>query len=385
MAHITEFTIEGLNGRLEPFSAKLDRQLNVFFGVNGCGKTSLLKILASAMRDDATMLSRVPFSSAIVTIHSTYYDRTFVRSITKTKGKPANKGDRSRPALDFSSIDYEDVPSGSTWTTTPPRSRGNQIEGLANRYLPTTRLFPQEEIAKMAYLAQTLKRQPPDEQIDLLFSESVKRLWISYTSSMLSEINKSQQTGLTNIFKAVLSPRNADPRQLDWKMAYERMKKFVARQASETLLTDEASFKKRYTDDPILRKVVADIDDAERQIEKFSAPRNRLEKLVKSLLSERKTVIFSDQDIQVRTREDEDIGISSLSSGEKQVLRLLLETALGDQSAIIIDEPELSLHIDWQSRLLQMMRTISPNAQLIIATHSPEIMASVSDDCIFRM
>jgi recombinational DNA repair ATPase RecF len=49
MAHITEFTVEGLAGRAEPYSHQLDRHVNVFFGLNGSGKTSLLKLLHAAM------------------------------------------------------------------------------------------------------------------------------------------------------------------------------------------------------------------------------------------------------------------------------------------------------------------------------------------------
>jgi len=51
----------------------------------------------------------------------------------------------------------------------------------------------------------------------------------------------------------------------------------------------------------------------------------------------------------------------------------------------MIDEPELSLHVDWQRRLVENMTLLNPSAQYIFATHSPEIMADVDDSKIFRL
>ena len=70
MSHITEFSIWGLAGRKEVYSQKLDRHLNVFFGLNGSGKTSLLKILDSAMERKTDNLINVPFEKAQVKIYS---------------------------------------------------------------------------------------------------------------------------------------------------------------------------------------------------------------------------------------------------------------------------------------------------------------------------
>lgn len=66
---------------------------------------------------------------------------------------------------------------------------------------------------------------------------------------------------------------------------------------------------------------------------------------------------------------------TSLSSGEKQLLILLTETLLQQNSPTIFiaDEPELSLHIDWQRKIISSVRELNPNAQVIVATHSPEI------------
>lgn len=70
------------------------------------------------------------------------------------------------------------------------------------------------------------------------------------------------------------------------------------------------------------------------------------------------------------------ISPGELSSGEKQMLVLLINTLLLLKKECIVfwDEPELSMHVDWQKILIATMQKINPNMQLIIATHSPFII-----------
>ncbi|MCK5523345.1 MAG: AAA family ATPase [Thiomargarita sp.] len=65
-----------------------------------------------------------------------------------------------------------------------------------------------------------------------------------------------------------------------------------------------------------------------------------------------------------------------LSSGEKQVLLILLSALIQDNKPyiLIMDEPEISLHIDWQEQLIQVIRSLNENVQVILATHSPALV-----------
>lgn len=75
-----------------------------------------------------------------------------------------------------------------------------------------------------------------------------------------------------------------------------------------------------------------------------------------------------------------------LSSGEKQLLILFIETLLQRQQQYVFlaDEPELSLHIAWQRKIIPAIKKLNPNAQIIAATHSPEV-ASKYRGSIFDM
>ena len=79
--------------------------------------------------------------------------------------------------------------------------------------------------------------------------------------------------------------------------------------------------------------------------------------------------------------------INELSSGEKQLfLRTLAIKMLNPENSIIlIDEPELSLHPKWQQRIVDVYRKIGKNNQIIIATHSPHVLGSVKKENIMLL
>lgn len=87
------------------------------------------------------------------------------------------------------------------------------------------------------------------------------------------------------------------------------------------------------------------------------------------------------------TKDGRPLDISQLSSGEKQLIILLTETLLQEKQNVIFiaDEPELSLHITWQAKILKSIRKLNKNAQLIVATHSPEIAGSVEEISLIDM
>ena len=72
------------------------------------------------------------------------------------------------------------------------------------------------------------------------------------------------------------------------------------------------------------------------------------------------------------------IPLFNLSAGEKQLLIILLTALLErrQEYILIMDEPEISLHIDMQYTLIDNLLRLNPNAQLIISTHSPSIFGS---------
>lgn len=81
------------------------------------------------------------------------------------------------------------------------------------------------------------------------------------------------------------------------------------------------------------------------------------------------------------------LSIDALSSGEKQILLILLRVFLseGKNSYVLLDEPENSLDISWQYKLIDTLVRLNPNAQFFITTHSPSIFGAGWGDKIIYM
>lgn len=79
--------------------------------------------------------------------------------------------------------------------------------------------------------------------------------------------------------------------------------------------------------------------------------------------------------------------IDTLSSGEKQILLIMLRVFLleGKESYVLLDEPENSLDISWQYKLIDTLTKLNPNAQFFITTHSPSIFGAGWGDKIIYM
>ncbi len=160
-----------------------------------------------------------------------------------------------------------------------------------------------------------------------------------------------------------------------------------------------------------LRKYVSSfqIDDASKRIAErvLKIYRTALEKLVSvqkdsfkgietylnavnSFLEEKKLeIIFSKPDgnnkpsVKIKFEEGipKETSLVDLSSGERQIVTLIYAaTHMSKQKVVLIDEPEISLHVTWQRHLLEKMSEQLGDRQIIVCTHSPVIGADYEDD-----
>ncbi len=397
MSHILSFRIEGLAGRQEPLELELNRDTNIFFGLNGSGKTSLLKILHSAMSNDTTNLRSVPFTAAKVSIYSLTHEKVFTRSINKSKPSSPTRHAARRVvhrevSLRNEMVLLEESPGDDelVWSCTPSTPKKASLTRWRHEYLPTTRLHVSDE-SYMPSLEYMRSGRPwlTEEQLDRFFARTVEQLWSRYSAQVLGVVRTAQEQGLASILRAVLSTESARHKRRKSKLtattAYERVRNFLKRQGSVAILGTQGAFEQRYTEDPTLQDVVQDIDSVEDKIEAAMTSRNKLQELITRMFTGSKEIRFSDESIDVVTQSGDNIGLASLSSGEKHLLRILVQSLLVEENSMMIDEPELSMHVDWQKDLIRCLRALNSSAQLIFATHSPEIMVDIPDDKIFRI
>jgi predicted ATPase len=106
--------------------------------------------------------------------------------------------------------------------------------------------------------------------------------------------------------------------------------------------------------------------------------------IINTLLQRKVMEITDSGELQFVSINNKTLSSKLLSSGEKQLLILLSETLLQRErpAVLIADEPELSLHVLWQERLIGSLRALNPAAQIVVATHSPDIVGNLGEKAV---
>jgi energy-coupling factor transporter ATP-binding protein EcfA2 len=393
MAHITDIRIEGLLGRSDPIQLKLNRGVNVFFGENGCGKTTLLKVLDAALSRDGAAMERLPVTKATVDIFSVEEERVIKHTWERNEASPRQLDPRQ---LDLLQREYLETIDGrylirhgrpeTDWKLAPARRKRTSGTRWAHTFLPTTRLYFSESNPGRTPSPRT---QLSESDLDQAFSDSVNRAWLQFYSKTLNEVRSIQEAGLRTVLRQVLSPGSESPRpsSIDADAIYTRVANFLARQSqSERIsLGSQSSFRRKYEEDSNLRQIVNNLDDVERSIEMTMVPINSFLATIGRLFSRGKSLKLTNIELQILLADERVLPISQLSSGEKHLIKILLSAMTAGRNSVLIDEPELSMHIDWQRIFIQTILSLNPDCQLILASHSPEVMAEISDECIFKL
>ena len=116
--------------------------------------------------------------------------------------------------------------------------------------------------------------------------------------------------------------------------------------------------------------------EAAQKAQDISARKTRFQDLIDDLFQDTgKRIIRTENEIRF-TQIGETLVPYQLSSGEKQMLAILLTVLVEDNEPYVLfmDEPEVSLHIDWQQRLIDLILELNPNVQIILTTHSPAVI-----------
>ena len=123
----------------------------------------------------------------------------------------------------------------------------------------------------------------------------------------------------------------------------------------------------------IIEKLQSGDTEAAQQL---SQKKSRFQDIVDDLFRETgKKIIRTENELRF-TQIGEVLLPYQLSSGEKQMLIILLTVLVEDNQPYVLfmDEPEVSLHLEWQKRLVDLCVELNPNVQIILTTHSPAIV-----------
>jgi energy-coupling factor transporter ATP-binding protein EcfA2 len=206
--------------------------------------------------------------------------------------------------------------------------------------------------------------------------ESLKGGVFDYGDNLIDKLHEQLAISYINTFDQELKDRESIQRlsnnyvrtELDWQI-YHLQRDYSEYQLIVKNRTIDALKKHQETDEIEAKKnLFLDIID-----ELFSSTQKRIDR-------DKNEIAF------IQRRKDE-LSPFHLSSGEKQILIILLIALVQDNkpAIMIMDEPEISLHTDWQESLIDNIRKLNENIQIIIATHSPSIIINGWKDKVFEM
>ena len=132
-------------------------------------------------------------------------------------------------------------------------------------------------------------------------------------------------------------------------------------------------------------RIIAELQEGNAEAaQQLSQKKKRFQDMVDELFADTgKHIIRTENEIRF-TQIGEVLLPYQLSSGEKQLLIILLTVLVEDDQPYVLfmDEPEVSLHIEWQKRLIDLVLELNPNVQLIMTTHSPAVIMDGWTDAV---
>ncbi|MFI1589523.1 AAA family ATPase [Streptomyces halstedii] len=128
----------------------------------------------------------------------------------------------------------------------------------------------------------------------------------------------------------------------------------------------------------VLNLYLADVRDKLSQLDEISEKIELFLQVINAKFRRKRLFVDREQGFRVVSTQGHLLGLESLSSGEQQEIVLTYGLLFREQvgTLVLIDEPELSLHVSWQNDFIPDLLKIAELAQLkfLVATHSPSII-----------
>jgi ABC-type cobalamin/Fe3+-siderophores transport system ATPase subunit len=355
---IIGFEIIGLFGRDQKISGKLHSDLNILTGRNGAGKTTVLKLLWYIMSGNILLaLHEIIFQKA--TIETDLYTCAVTRISQNTcKIEFAEAGEEIRIYEDFRD-DNDDIFENAEDQVNPIL-----IDSGSSVFFPTFRrieggftLEPVKTVNVPSQLpVRTVRKNAVEEGLVAL-----SRKLTNGSHVFVSAISTVDIVSLLLRQYADLSDAANERQQATTQEVIETIKAFKS---------DKNDVKQIDAANIVLDTIRSKIEEMEVTRGNIMVPIDAVQKLVEQL--------FRHTGIKIGTRLSfgdaaSAIDSDSLSAGEKQMLSFICYNIFYKNSVIFIDEPELSLHVDWQRQLFSILQRQQSSNQFVVATHSPFI------------
>ncbi len=409
MNRIRQVEINRLWG-IKNIKCSLNEDVNIIIGSNGSGKTTFLNIIEAVLQCDIPVLCSIQFDSVVIlleennsirviqTIEEDSVNFKYIFNDTDEYTFSSNdSGRRTRTSIYFQNTlstihqrleDIVKVAWLSVNRYNPINRRDDYRESIEDNFvnIKLRRLMHDLLVYRLRLegIVNDLSNQQNQEVFSLLlYNSQYDKYNPQYIQEYQNFDTKSIQTALFRVFHqlGISSEKrndikghiNAMSATVHKIINHENLTLndiFPLSLVNRTLSLIEISKKYTSLKDNVLEPVTKYLGCLQRfmneKIFTFSEKTGNLNIQLKPVVSVKEGET-STHNIEIQHY--------SLSSGEKQLLILLTQTLLQEKQPYIYiaDEPELSLHIEWQHKILGAIKELNPKVQIIVATHSPEI------------
>ncbi len=443
---IRTFIADNVHGYLN-YNINFNDRLTFLIGINGTGKTSVLKLILGIISPSFNYLNNIEFDS----IRLQCYDDKIGDFIISSEPVENNKIKLSLKIGDNIPIDgyFEKIPT-KVYNHLTSEDRNNKLQSLIEQFdeedvvmqiknLTTPlflgldrRVYEGQEIDRMRqnFLFRRRYREFPQDDplnISLMDIQEIIFDYVRIIASKQPQINQdfknkiliqsfdfleSQEINIVKDFKELRKKKEEALSAFDnlnivgfteqVNSFFEQLEKVLKeirnrqkdKNDEEINIDSIEFFQKWFNNQPQLQRIdkLIEFNQAyQSEIEKLYEPLEKVKSIINRFFSESKKEILIDPQgiITIRFKNGKEAKLFELSSGEKQIITMLghliffEEKFKQNEGIFIIDEPEVSLHLAWQEIFVKSIMNASPNTQFILATHSPAITGD-ADENLFQ-
>lgn len=391
---------------------KFKEHSNFLIGINGSGKTTLVNLIVSALEGDFENLINSDFSEIIINLKKD--GSTKVASLKITKNMDSLRYYFRQSAKD-SYIDFL-IDELQEFYRYPMhfRREGRRI----SKHLVKSQMSKLFNLSWLSIHRTTTDfreiKERYESSIDLKLDElsnDLVRLFSFYNQRTTTEIDQFQkQVFLSLLYKREKQDSLVDTfLKLDSKKEKEALESIFKQFNLDIESSDlKAKINNHFTAfDKAKSRLIGNnainltefsvlfgTDRIDFIVEKWNEhltkkkiieePKHKFLNILNSMMQRKNFYINKRNELEIETQSGKNLSLKQLSSGEKQLLIILGEAFLqeGKRFIYFADEPELSLHVFWQEHLVQHLKQLNPNAQIIFATHSPDIVSCFGENII---
>lgn len=413
--YITEIEIKNL---WHQFSLKttLNKDLNLFIGINGSGKTTLINIIKGILKVDLPLLFDIDFDRVILKLQNAQKQSKTISLERKDKFIFKFKVSNKIYEVQFN-------PERGEWYKYNKLGLGyyynkRKLDELKESFktifsIRSISVYRQLDSESNVFWEENEYNKKIINPIDKKI-EDLEQKFIRYKGLINLEINKISEKFRKDVFRKILTTESAGNIIKTLTSTQKNMEIDEIKRALKNLGLSEKNDKsiidgflnKKQKIEPNnndkksleeylififvvynLTQIINLSNEMEASKKKEEEPIDKFISITNTFLKSskfNKQIYLEHNSLKIKNKNEDVMDLKALSSGEKQLLILLMETLLQkqDSTIYIIDEPELSLHVAWQRELVGSILKLNPNIQLIIATHSPEIVANYKHNII---